>query len=91
MIFGELGAGGREIEQLLPFPNEMRIPLRTILIAERAQFAGGIEPRGQTRGVQRHERGKREGGRRGGERMFAKRRREAHGFTAEFGAHGGFG
>src|SRR5207253_3094330 len=60
---------------------------RTILVDKRTQLARRIEARGKTRSMQGHEGGKREGRRRGGERMFAQQRRETEGFAGEIGAH----
>ena len=75
VILGQLGTGGREIEQSLSFGDEMCIPSRTILIEERAQVARRVNARRQTRRVQAHQRGKRVRRRRRGERMLAEQRR----------------
>src|SRR5579884_1355896 len=43
VIFAERRTRGREFEQFLPFSDQMRIPLRAILIEEGEQCSGSIE------------------------------------------------
>lgn len=49
VIFGELGTGGRKLEQTFSLCHEPRVPAGAILIQQRAQLARGVHASGQAR------------------------------------------
>ncbi len=84
MILGELGTRGRKLQELQSFDYELLIPLRSILVQERAQVARCVDAGGQARRVERHQGGERACHGRRPERVLQEHRGEMHCLPAKF-------
>ena len=91
VIAADLGTDGRAFEPLAPGVDHRTIPQRTILIEQRAELAGGIDARRQTRRVEIHQRTQRARRRHIAEAMLREQARQPNRLAAEVHAHDGAG
>src|SRR3954471_17259386 len=86
VIFAHFLAARGLFQERLALPDEVRVPLRTVLIRQQAETATLVYPRWHSGGVQTHQCQQCERRGRGGQWMIAKQSGESHGFTAQLDA-----
>jgi len=91
VVFGQIRARCRKIEKSLTFGDQLRIPMRAILVEQRTQVSGRIRSSRQACGIEMHQCGK---GVRSGcrsKRVFEQNGSQAHGLAAKVDPNGTLG